>query len=464
METLKKIGYLFYLVNPKETMFEKLEELPKPSYINQAIPYFLGMVLIENVIRVSQGKGVIRLNDGVMSGVHGLLMLCSDMVYKGFTLAAYCHIFEHYCVYQLPWDSTLTWVIAAIAYDLCYYWVHRFSHEINLFWAAHQVHHSSEEYNLTTALRQSMFQHLFTGPINLALAFFVPPATMLVHSQFNTLFQFWIHSEIVGDLGPLEYILNTSNHHKVHHGSNRYCLDKNYAGFLIIWDRMFGTFEPIRPHEKIVYGLVDQPQYFNPMKHQLHYFVKVFEKALGMEKWSDRISAFLKGPGWFPGTERLGDISMVPKIQDREVYDPQVSVMTNVYAILHFFATVVLVTYLGGQHQMSQMVVFGLILSAMWTLTSIGMLFDRNPVGWPCEMLRTGIYTAVSLLFFTNNNKWAMSFNPIHKICLLAFYGLSLSVATFGLVSSQKQLQLIDAVKTDQTLVFNETRDDKKVQ
>ena len=102
------------------------------------------------------------------------------------------------------------------------------------------------------------------------MAFFVPPSIMLVHAQFNLLFQFWIHTEVVGDLGPLEYILNTSNHHRVHHGSNRYCLDKNYAGVLIVWDRLFGTFEPIRNDEKLVYGLVDQPQYFNPLFHQVN--------------------------------------------------------------------------------------------------------------------------------------------------------------------------------------------------
>ena len=114
-------------------------------------------------------------------------------------------------------------------------------------------------------------------PFYLPMAFFIPPSHLIVHAQFNLLYQFWMHTEIVRDLGPLEYLLNTAKHHRVHHGSNRYCLNKNYAGVLIIWDRMFGTFEWEREDEKIVYGLVDQPQFFNPAKHQVSSYVAIYQ-------------------------------------------------------------------------------------------------------------------------------------------------------------------------------------------
>ena len=114
-----------------------------------------------------------------------------------------------------------------------------------------------------------MFQAFTSWPFYLPMAFFVPPPIAMVHTELNLIYQFWIHTEVVKDIGPLEYVLNTAKHHRVHHGSNRYCLDKNYAGVLIIWDRMFGTFEWERDDEKIVYGLVDQPQFFNPLKHQV---------------------------------------------------------------------------------------------------------------------------------------------------------------------------------------------------
>merc|ERR1711963_373162 len=111
---------------------------------------------------------------------------------------------------------------------------------INVLWAAHQVHHSSEDYNLTTALRQSAFQGFGSWPLYLPMAFFVPPAQAVIHKELNLLYQFWIHTELVQSIGPLELVLNTASHHRVHHGANRYCLDKNYAGLIIIWDRMFG--------------------------------------------------------------------------------------------------------------------------------------------------------------------------------------------------------------------------------
>ena len=113
--------------------------------------------------------------------------------------------------------------------------------------------------------------------------------------------------------------------------SFRYCLDKNYAGVLIIWDRMFGTFAQERKDEKIVYGLVDQPQFFNPMQHQIFYYGKVLEKAGSMTTLTDKVKAFVFGPGWFPGTERLGDSNGVPEIQHRQKYDPKIPSWMNVY-------------------------------------------------------------------------------------------------------------------------------------
>merc|ERR1711971_1037435 len=173
-------------------------------------------------------------------------------------------------------------------------WFHRASHEVGVLWAVHQVHHSSEEFNLTTAFRQPFFQGLFqlTHWFYLPAALAVPPSQFLVHSQFVFLFQFWIHSELIGDIGPLGLIFNTSTYHQVHHGSNRYCLDKNYGGFLSIWDRIFGTFQDLRPDEQTVYGLIDQPQFFNVVKHQLFYFPVLLGKVEGGPWWQKMTTTF----------------------------------------------------------------------------------------------------------------------------------------------------------------------------
>ncbi|KAB7498779.1 Alkylglycerol monooxygenase [Armadillidium nasatum] len=196
--------------------------------------------------------------------------------------------------WTLDWESPWTWWAAAISVDFCYYWVHRAVHEVSLFWASHQVHHSSEEYNLTTALRQSAVQHLFSIGFYLPLALLgVPTAAFDVSQVSITSFYSYYSSKLLK-------------------GINKWCLDKNYAGFLIIWDRIFGTFEPERKDEKIIYGLVSQPQTMNPLYLQVFYFRDVIVKSLSMKTFGDKLKALFFGPGWNPGTPRLGDEDAIP--------------------------------------------------------------------------------------------------------------------------------------------------------
>merc|ERR1719209_430215 len=312
-----------------------------------------------------------------------------SMVTRGFELAGYEWLYQ-YRVLDLDWDSPVTWWTAAIGVDFAYYWTHRAIHEVAVLWTTHQVHHSSEDYNLSTATRQSMFQRMLALGFHQPLALLgVPLPAIIVHMHFNLLFQYWIHTEIIGNCGPIEWIFNTASHHRVHHGSNPWCLDKNYAGYLIIWDRMFGTFEAERKDEKIVYGLVDQPQFWNPVWHQLHYYHNVWKKACSMPDWTGFVSAFVKGPGWFPGTPRLGDLSFVPENPVRAKYDPEHSRLLHVYTIAHFLlafvATEAVVQGNAGLTQATSLLVIGYLL---WTLTNFGLLYEGTKSAWPVELLR----------------------------------------------------------------------------
>ncbi|CAF1688914.1 unnamed protein product, partial [Adineta ricciae] len=174
------------------------------------------------------------------------------------------HIFP-----RLPWNSPITYWVTFLGMDFGYYWFHRAAHEVNLFWASHQTHHSAENYNLSTALRQGVLQSYCSWIFYLPLALFVPPQIFLIHSQMNLLYQFWIHTDIISNLGPFEYILNTPSHHRVHHGRNPYCIDKNYAGVFIVWDRLFGTFAAERENEQIAYGLIHPISTFDPIETQV---------------------------------------------------------------------------------------------------------------------------------------------------------------------------------------------------
>ncbi|XP_069191078.1 alkylglycerol monooxygenase [Procambarus clarkii] len=337
MSVLERLGTFFYIIDPRRSTFQHVEEIP--DYVNQAVPLFITMVVLEWTVVWLRDGVKFRHNDLVTSVMHGIVYdVLGLVVLRGFALLGYEWLYEHRLLH-LDWSSPVTWVVAALGVDLGYYWFHRATHEINLVWASHQVHHSSEEYNLSTALRQSMFQKYFSFGFYQPLALLgVPLAAVLVHLQFNLLFQFWIHTEVVRKCGPLEWVLNTPSHHRVHHGVNKWCLDKNYAGVLIIWDRMFGTFQAERHDQKITYGLVDQPQSLNVIWLQVFYFRAVFRKALSMTTWGDTLRALFYGPGWFPGTPRLGDPDTFPDIRGpRPKYDPQLPLWQEVYILLHFF-------------------------------------------------------------------------------------------------------------------------------
>lgn len=328
------LGTLVYVASPNETTFRHVHEVP--DYTNGAVPFFIAFILLELVVTRLKG-GNIRFNDLFTSVLHGMVYDVLGVVVVTFYLCGYEWLYERRLL-DLDWSSPVTWWVAAFGVDLGYYWFHRATHEINLVWASHQVHHSSEEYNLSTALRQSMFQRYFSIGFYQPLALLgVPLPALLVHLQFNLIFQFWIHTEVIDNCGPLEWVLNTPSHHRVHHGANKWCLDKNYAGVLIIWDRLFGTFQAERRDEKIAYGLVDQPQSFNVLWLQIFYFGAVFRKARSMTTWGDSLRALFYGPGWFPGTPRLGDPDTFPDVKAPRVkYNPRLPLWQEGYVLVHF--------------------------------------------------------------------------------------------------------------------------------
>lgn len=188
-------------------------------------------------------------------------------------------------------------VAAILGWDLIYYWNHRFMHESRWLWAMHVVHHSSEHYNLSTALRQPVADSLTVHvPYGLLALAGVRPSLIEQARALNLIYQFWIHTEAITSIGWLEKVLNTPSHHRVHHGSNREYLDRNHGSILIIWDRLFGTFEPERA--AVVYGLTTNIDTFNPVRIASHEWVDIARDIARAETWHDRWSYLLRGPGW----------------------------------------------------------------------------------------------------------------------------------------------------------------------
>ncbi len=186
---------------------------------------------------------------------------------------------------------------AIIGWDFIYYWNHRFMHTSRYMWAVHEVHHSSERYNLSTALRQPVADALGTAlPYGLLCLFGIPPEAVATARGVNLIYQFWVHTEAIRRIGRAESTLNSPSHHRVHHGSNSQYLDRNHGGILIIWDRMFGTFEPER--EPVVYGLTTNIDTFNPALIATHEYVDMARDIASSTGWTERLSYVLRGPGW----------------------------------------------------------------------------------------------------------------------------------------------------------------------
>lgn len=259
-----------------------------------AIPAFLGLVVLEVVVCAFQGRRAHDSRDTAASLALGVGSVVVGLAWKGVVLATYTAL-HRLSPFELGSGAGVL-ALALLADDFAYYWFHRLHHEMRVFWAAHVTHHSSRRYNLSTALRQSwtpMTSLLFYAP--LPLLGFEPLLLLTVHSV-NLLYQFWIHTETIGRLGPLEWVLNTPSHHRVHHASNAEYLDRNYAGILMVWDRLFGTFEPERAAPR--YGLTHDVESHNPVVLAFHEWAALARDTWRAASWRERLGVLLQPPGW----------------------------------------------------------------------------------------------------------------------------------------------------------------------
>jgi sterol desaturase/sphingolipid hydroxylase (fatty acid hydroxylase superfamily) len=199
------------------------------------------------------------------------------------------------------------WAVALVGWDLIYYANHRLMHEVRAMWALHVVHHSSERYNLSTALRQPVSGLGVWVPYGALARIGVRPRLIEHARAVNLLYQYWIHTESIRGLGRAEVVLNSPSHHRVHHGSNRRYLDRNHSGILIVWDRLFGTFEPEDPADPPVYGLTRNIDTFNPARIVTHEYVDIARDIAASTTWRDRLSFVLRGPGW--ATRRRAELA-----------------------------------------------------------------------------------------------------------------------------------------------------------
>lgn len=266
-----------------------------------AIPVFLGTVLLEAVLARRMGKAVYDIPDMVTSLSAGTVSQVMNLFYKLLSFAIYIAVFNAFAVFHWPTDNLWLWALALLLYDFLYYWAHRMGHEVAVMWASHIVHHSSEYYNLSTALRQTATGGLLGWMFYLPLAVLgVPPLMLAVVGLIDLLYQYWVHTQLVGRIGWFEKILVSPSNHRVHHGQNDYCIDVNYGGILIIWDRLFGTFADERDDEPVVYGVRSALASYNPLWANFHYYAWLAQETRRTPGWRAKVNVWLGPPGGWP--------------------------------------------------------------------------------------------------------------------------------------------------------------------
>jgi sterol desaturase/sphingolipid hydroxylase (fatty acid hydroxylase superfamily) len=277
-----------------------------------AIPVFIALIAIEVFIDIKRKLHLYEFKDSAACISMGLGVVVIGIVTKSFAYLLFSLLYE-YRLFDLP-NAWWMWVLLLFADDLSFYWHHRLSHSIRFLWAAHVQHHSSTHMNLSVALRQSWGEPFYKYIFYLWLPLMgFHPLWILVMQAISLVYQFFQHTELVGKLGPLEWIMNTPSHHRVHHATQVHYLDKNHAGIFIIWDRLFGTFEEEK--EKPIYGITSNIHTYNPLRIATHEYGALWKDMKRAPKLIDKVKYIFMPPGWSHDGEDMTSKNLQRKAQ-----------------------------------------------------------------------------------------------------------------------------------------------------
>ncbi len=361
-----------------------------------SIPIFFLLLGIELTVERLSHRKLYRLPDAIANLSCGITSQLAGLFLRILGIGVYELLYANFALFHLE-KNVIYWIALFLLVDFAYYWAHRMSHEINLFWGGHVVHHQSEDYNLSVALRQSSFQVVWTFAFNLPLAFIgFDTIDFALISALNTLYQFWIHTETINKMGWMEYLFNTPSHHRVHHGRNPKYIDRNHAGTLIIWDRMFGTFQ--KEEEKPVYGITKPINSWNAVWANFSHYDTMIRELKQITSWTDKLKYLFKKPGWLP--DYLGGYRPAPAIEgDYKKYETPVPVQINYYVLAQYVLCLVVTSFFlfNQQHfDLTQKAIAALFIS--WWVMNCGVLFERKKWVWMAEAIRICLFGVASVV------------------------------------------------------------------
>ncbi|MEM6513988.1 MAG: sterol desaturase family protein [Pseudomonadota bacterium] len=357
-----------------------------------AVPFFLLLLLIELAADRALTRGLYRVNDAVNSLSTGVINVTTGYFTKFVGFAIWGFVLQHLALFTIPvevFDTSLSglawWALAIIAWDFCYYWSHRVGHEVSVFWAGHAVHHQSEDYNLSTALRQPSTGFLLSWVFFLPLFVLGFPLEILITvNAINLIYQFWVHTQLIDKLGVLDGILVTPSNHRVHHAQNTRYIDRNYGGMLIIWDRLFGTFQAELDNEPPIYGVRRPLNSWNPFWANLKVYADLLSDSVRTRAWRDKYRVWFARTGWRPDDVALRYPASHSDLDHFQKYDPVQSPGVRVYLALQCVA---------------------IIAATLW----VGLLYVESGLAgvvWPCVAIWFALWALGSINDGQASGRW----------------------------------------------------------
>ncbi len=367
-----------------------------------AMPLFLVLIIIEKVYGYYKGEDTAPLMDSVSSISSGIINSLKDVLGLSVTLLSYEWMSIHLALFQQE-VSIASIIIAFIVIDFYGYWSHRLSHQINFFWNKHAIHHSSEEFNLSCALRQSIssFVNLFTFLLLPAAIVGVPAKVIAITLPIHLFLQFWYHTKHIKKMGVLEKIIVTPSHHRVHHAINPEYMDKNHGQIFIFWDKLFGTFQEELDDVPAVFGITRPAQTWNPFRINFQHLWLLISDAWRAENWKDKLTIWFKPTGWRPENfEERYPVAKITNVFDFSKYGTQYSKLLLFWSVFQLFTTLGLVSYL--YLSIANLSIQNIFIYAIFIFISVYSyteLMDTNKYAVIWETIRFAIGIAIIISF-----------------------------------------------------------------
>ena len=396
-----------------------------------AMPLFLAFVLFEKWYGWKKGFETVRTLDMISSLSSGVTNTTKDVLGLSIAIISYEWLVNHIAIAHIQ-SSWLLYVIAFIALDFSGYWVHRLAHSVNFFWNNHIVHHSSEEFNLACALRQSIsvFVRIYAVLLIPAALLGVPAKVIAIVAPLHLFAQFWYHTRHINRMGLLEYIIVTPSHHRVHHAINPIYLDKNFGQVFIFWDHWFGTYQEELKDTPCVYGVTRPVKTWNPIKINFMHMWLLIKDAWRTKDWKAKLTIWFKPLGWRPADVEVAyPIEKIKDVYHFDKYDTEAPKGMQVFLWCQLFSLLLLVSYLFGNvanigH--GNIFIYGaFIFAQVYILTEF---MDRNPLAYIFEIIKNAICVGCIIYFggwFGLEKIWPMS-----SYVLIAYFIICAAIVT----------------------------------